>query len=173
MPADHGLRTNDQEVPTLSARPHPSQPHPEDPIPSLQPWVRIAPKGDLELVTQHEILKHDLPKCSKDCTDSAQERAEEAEHGAAPYQPTLRRRVPVRIDFCRPSAQRSTLVIMQTSGVKSTSCSSASAASSPPLLYHWATWAAVRLLLHTEHEAEALGVTSHPTAASCYFSRRS
>jgi hypothetical protein len=93
MPADHSLRTNDQEVPAPSARPHPSQPHPEDPIPSRQPWVRIAPKRDLELVTKYEIHKHDLPTGSKDGTDSAQEQAKEAEHGAAPYQPTLRRRI--------------------------------------------------------------------------------
>ena len=58
-----------------------------------------VPKAHLEVGA-----RPDLPTGSKDRTDSAQERAKEAKRGAAPYQPTLRRRAPVRIDFRRPSA---------------------------------------------------------------------
>jgi hypothetical protein len=59
MPADHGLRLDDEEV-GVPGRPEPPQPGPKNAVRVPQAGSGIGSKGDLELVAENEVFKRDV-----------------------------------------------------------------------------------------------------------------
>jgi hypothetical protein len=59
MPADHGLRLDDEEV-GVPGRPEPADPHPEDAVGAAEARTGVCPEGNVELMAKREVLEGEV-----------------------------------------------------------------------------------------------------------------
>ena len=80
VPADHALRANHQQVTPPPARPRARKPDPKKPVLRRELGAWIAPEGDLKLVTENQVLEHDVPPRPQHGAHGAKQYVKEAAH---------------------------------------------------------------------------------------------
>ncbi len=105
VPANDGQRLDKDEVALPSAWPEATEPDPEDSVTLLKPQPRLAPKGDVQLMAQGQVLERQVAAAAKRREDHAKQEKNGSEHP-----PEYQRPAPstagayIQIDFCRPTA---------------------------------------------------------------------
>ena len=81
MPADHGLRLDDQQV-VPPGWPDLAEPDQQQAIRVLESEVRVRPEGDLKLIAENEVLESNITAGTKSDKEAAKEQKDYLEHPA-------------------------------------------------------------------------------------------
>jgi hypothetical protein len=81
VPADNGLRLDDEEV-VAPARREPADPDPENPIRVPQAGCGVGPEGDLQLVAEDHVLKGDVAPRAEAGKDTTKQEDQKLKHSA-------------------------------------------------------------------------------------------
>ena len=106
MPADDGLRLDENEMVLPPAWPEPKEPDPQDPVALPEPELRLVAKRDLQLLPQCQVSKNQVATSGK----TALAPSELGEGGfrapaRVPARATSQGEPCIQIEFCRPTGR--------------------------------------------------------------------